>query len=179
MCYKNCIVAVATKWGFMSAKDKKDAALEAILDHLLEKGLEDTGIRSLAKSAGISDRMLIYYFGSKEALITEALDALSEHTSLGLSMLIDDGRHNADAIMAVLDGAMEIPQFENAMKLFLEVAARGARGIEPYRSSARTTIDFWLKWLGEHLKQDAGGPGPYEYLVRVEGRIMLTLIERG
>jgi AcrR family transcriptional regulator len=163
----------------MSAKDKKDAALEAILDHLLEKGLEDTGIRSLARSAGISDRMLIYYFGSKEALITEALDALSERTSLGLAMLIDDGRHDADAIMAVLDGAMEIPQFENAMKLFLEVAARGARGIEPYRSSARTTIAFWMAWLEDRLEEVPGGPTPYEHLVNVEGRILLSLIERG
>lgn len=159
--------------------DKKAAALEAILDHLLARGLEDAGIRSLAKSAGISDRMLIYYFGSKNGLISDALDVLSERTSAGLSMLIADGRHEAEAIMAVLDAAMDIPEFENAMKLFLEVAARGARGIEPYRTSAKTTIDFWLKWLEERLKPVPGGPSPYEHLVGVEGRIMLRLIERG
>lgn len=46
----------------MPAESKKSDALEAISALLLAEGLEQTGIRRLAKAAGISDRMLIYYF---------------------------------------------------------------------------------------------------------------------
>lgn len=160
----------------MAAQDKKKKALEAILDHLLSQGLENTGIRALAKSAGTSDRMLIYYFGSKDALIREALDAMSVRTSEGLNLLIGEGQHDADAILAILEGAMAIPEFENAMKLFLEVAARGARGIEPYRTASKATARFWLEWLQSRLKVTKSGPNADELLVTVEGRILLYLI---
>lgn len=163
----------------MAAEEKRAAALEAILDHLLAEGLENTGIRRLASAAGISDRMLIYYFGSKNGLLTDALDLLSERTSEGLNLLIGDGSHEPEDILKVLDSAMAIPRFENAMKLFLEVAARGVRGIEPFRTSAKTTIAFWLGWLEARMKTFPGGPSPREQLALVEGRIMLHLIEQG
>lgn len=161
----------------MSTEDKKAAALEAILDHLLAKGLEDAGIRALARSAGISDRMLIYYFGSKDALMADVFEALSVRTSGGLKMLLPKGQHEESAILAVLDGAFAIPEFADAMRLFLEVAARASRGIEPYRASARETVAFWLEWLDARLDAQPDGRSAAELLVEIEGRILLKLID--
>ncbi|MCB0035085.1 MAG: helix-turn-helix transcriptional regulator, partial [Anaerolineales bacterium] len=53
------------------AEIKKQLAVERIANHLLAEGLNKTGLRLLAEVAGTSDRMLIYYFGSKDALLDE------------------------------------------------------------------------------------------------------------
>lgn len=163
----------------MATDDKKGAALEAILGHLLASGMEDAGIRALAKSAGISDRMLIYYFGSKDALLREVFAALSLRTSEGLNLLLPEGRYTASAILSVLDDAFAIPEFTNAMKLILEVAARASRGLEPYRTSAREIVAFWLEWLGARLDAESDGKTANELLVEIEGRILLRLIADG
>lgn len=163
----------------MKIDDKKEAALEAILTHFLENGLENSGIRTLAKSAGISDRMLIYYFASKDGLIRDVLDAMSLQTSEGLNLLIGEGQHGAEEILTTLEAAMAIPEFDNAMRLFLEVSARAARGIEPYRTAGQATIEFWSKWVTARLKVVSHGPSPEELLVEIEGRILLHLIRTG
>src|SRR3954470_6401488 len=46
----------------------------ALGDYVLEKGLSDLSLRPLARSLGTSPRMLLYHFGSKEGLITAALE---------------------------------------------------------------------------------------------------------
>jgi AcrR family transcriptional regulator len=47
--------------------------LERTVDYVLKRGLVDLTLRPLATALDTSPRMLIYFFGSKERLITEAL----------------------------------------------------------------------------------------------------------
>ncbi len=160
----------------MKSADKRAQAFEAILSLLLAEGLENTGIRKLAKAGGISDRMLIYYFGSKDALMAEALTQLTERTTIGLNLLVGEGQHEAAHLIEVIEGALAIPQFDEAMRLFVEVAARAGRGIEPYRTVARDIIDAWEAWLTERLLQVPGGPTPHDLLVQIEGEVLVRLI---
>ena len=163
----------------MAVQLKKSAALEAISAFLLSEGLDQTGIRTLGKAAGISDRMLIYYFGNKDQLIEDVLAHVSEQTALGLQMLAGSEKQESHALLKLLEEAMNIPDFRNAMLLFLEVAARGARGIEPFRTSAKSTVAFWHSWLSEHLISGPGEMSPQYLLTQIEGWIFLRLIEEG
>lgn len=52
---------------------RKQRLLQAAADYLLEHGLGDLSLRPLAAALGTSARMLVYYFGSKEELLVEAL----------------------------------------------------------------------------------------------------------
>jgi len=47
--------------------------LEATVDYILKHGLADLTLRPLATALDTSPRMLLYFFGSKERLITEVL----------------------------------------------------------------------------------------------------------
>jgi AcrR family transcriptional regulator len=47
--------------------------LERTVDYVLKRGLVDLTLRPLAAALDTSPRMLLYFFGSKERLITEAL----------------------------------------------------------------------------------------------------------
>ncbi|MCU1393924.1 MAG: hypothetical protein JWM34_2352 [Ilumatobacteraceae bacterium] len=54
---------------------ERDRLLGLVADYCLEHGVGDLTLRSVGKAVGSNNRMLLYYFGSKEALITSALDA--------------------------------------------------------------------------------------------------------
>jgi AcrR family transcriptional regulator len=47
--------------------------LKAAVQVIAEKGLCDTGIKDVADQAGTSPALVIYYFGTKDALLAEAL----------------------------------------------------------------------------------------------------------
>jgi len=54
--------------------ERRTELLERIVDVLLSEGISDLSLRPLAKAVGTSARLLIYHFGSKEKLLTDALE---------------------------------------------------------------------------------------------------------
>jgi AcrR family transcriptional regulator len=46
--------------------------LERVADHVLEHGASDLSLSELARAVGSNNRMLLYYFGSKEEVLREA-----------------------------------------------------------------------------------------------------------
>ena len=69
----------------MTKKARRQAQLvEQIAEHLLAHGLADCGLRRLAEVAGTSDRMLLYYFQSKDALLAAVLKQISSSLAASL-----------------------------------------------------------------------------------------------
>lgn len=54
---------------------RRTQLLESVVDHLLENGVAGVSLRALARAADSNNRMLLYYFGSRAALLSEALVA--------------------------------------------------------------------------------------------------------
>jgi AcrR family transcriptional regulator len=59
--------------------DRKSALRAAAGDYLLTHGIAEFSLRPLAETLGTSARMLIHHFGSRDALLREALEAVREH----------------------------------------------------------------------------------------------------
>ncbi|MCX4515120.1 TetR/AcrR family transcriptional regulator [Streptomyces sp. NBC_01619] len=53
--------------------EKRTDLLRRVREYVARNGLVDLSLRPLARALGTSDRMLLYYFGSKERLVAEAL----------------------------------------------------------------------------------------------------------
>lgn len=53
--------------------ERKAKLLDEIVDHILNNGLAGLSLRPLAADVNTSPRMLLYFFGSKEQLISEVL----------------------------------------------------------------------------------------------------------
>ncbi|MGW7521886.1 TetR/AcrR family transcriptional regulator [Streptomyces sp. NPDC054783] len=60
---------------------KRRDLLDRVREYVLRNGLADLSLRPLARALGTSDRMLLYYFGTKERMVAEAL-ALYERRPL-------------------------------------------------------------------------------------------------
>lgn len=59
------------------AESERDRLLRRTADHVLEHGLSGLTLRSIGGAIGTNNRMLLYYFGSKEQLIGQVLMAAS------------------------------------------------------------------------------------------------------
>ena len=51
----------------------RERLLERVADHVLEHGATDLSLSELARAVGSNNRMLLYYFGSKEEALRQAI----------------------------------------------------------------------------------------------------------
>ena len=52
---------------------RRDELLEATVQYMLKNGVSHLSLRPLAKAIGTKARLLIYHFGSRDALVAAAL----------------------------------------------------------------------------------------------------------
>jgi AcrR family transcriptional regulator len=57
----------------MPLEDRREQLLRAAIDVIVERGYADTRITDVAERAGTSPALVIYYFKTRDALLTEAL----------------------------------------------------------------------------------------------------------
>src|ERR1700709_8104 len=53
--------------------DRREKMLQAAVEVICERGFSDTRISDVAKRTGASPALVIYYFGTKDGLLTEAM----------------------------------------------------------------------------------------------------------
>jgi len=61
--------------------------LDRVVSYLADAGVGDRSLRQIAVGAGTSHRMLIYHFGTRDALLVEVVRAVEERQRVALSAL--------------------------------------------------------------------------------------------
>jgi AcrR family transcriptional regulator len=108
---------------------------EAATDYVLEQGLIGLSLRPLAAALGTSDRMLVYHFGSKDALVVAVLESVTERSNDVVRSLRPARTVRSGVVRlwrAHLDG-----QLDRCQKVYVQAAASGLLGAEPFRSAVR------------------------------------------
>lgn len=155
--------------------EKKQAYVLGVIGHLLARGLSDCGIRSLGRAAGLSDRMLIYHFGTKDALLDLALGTLAEGLAAQLSEVLGDQPRPALTLLAQLLEAARAPALAPSLRLWFEIVGAAAAGNEPFVRNARLLAQNWLAWLEARI--DAADPlRADEVFARLEGRLLMRMV---
>ncbi len=132
-----------------AAEARRAALLDAMADHLLAHGLAGSPLRALGRAAGTSDRMLLYYFPDKDALLRALLAKVAARL-LELLGAAGDAPRAPGALLAELWAAARGPGHA-FMLLFLELAARAGRGEEPYRAAAAALAGGFRDWAAARL----------------------------
>ena len=159
----------------------RETLLPRLAAHVLEHGLADASLRPLARAAGTSDRMLIYHFGSKDALIAALLRHLASLFTASLDAAFPDTRFasRADCARAVLEltGDEALRPF---LRVWWDIVAACARGDAASLEAAGAIMDGLLGWVAAHLPQDDPDPaeGARATLTTIEGAQMLAAIDR-
>ncbi len=156
---------------------RRDAAIDRMADHLLAVGLAGTSLRALAAAAGTSDRMLLYYFADKDALLAATLERIAARLTAMLDAALPPGtRLGFAALLGALWSAVGAPALRPYMQLWLELASGAARGREPDRTLATGIMAGFVRWTEDHL--DASDPArPAALLLAiVEGGLFLDAV---
>jgi AcrR family transcriptional regulator len=129
--------------------DRRQVLAEAATDYVLEHGLLDLSLRPLAAALGTSDRMLLYHFGDKLSLVATILRVSNDRSVRGIREL----GPSASVRTAVFDlwGAVSSPEQARCQRLYVEAAALGVLGTEPFASVVLEANEVWLGALADHL----------------------------
>ena len=133
---------------------KREIIIEHLADAFLQNGLGHTGLRGLGALAGTSDRMLIYYFGNKEALIKEVLEYISEQIASRLGQHIGDFPLDDSTLLDRMVAFGTSKDFKPYIQLWLEIVALAIRGEEPFTGVTRHLNHVWLGWIKDKLNRD-------------------------
>ncbi|VXC41908.1 TetR/AcrR family transcriptional regulator [Sphingomonas sp. AX6] len=155
------------------------ALLDRLADHVLDHGLAATSLRPLARAAGTSDRMLLYYFTDKDALIA----ALLSHLADRMRGLLDQSvaaEPLAEAELLVLLRARVLDDaFWPYMRLWLDLAAGAAGGNAQYRQVGEAIGRGFVGWLEPQIAApdaDARRQSTARLLTMIEGMVLLKAL---
>jgi AcrR family transcriptional regulator len=136
----------------MAQETKRRTALaEAATDHVLEHGLVGLSLRPLAAALGTSDRMLLYHFADKDDLVATVLRVATDRSVQEVERLPDGS--DVTAAVHSLWGALTRAPLEQCQRLYVEAAALGLLGREPYAGVVRDANEGWVAALATFLRR--------------------------
>ena len=129
--------------------DRREVLAEAVTDYVLEHGLIGLSLRPLAAALGTSDRMLLYHFEDKSNLVATALRISNDRSVRGIQALPPSpGPREA---VRDLWAALSTPEQARCQRLYVEAAALGVLGAEPFASVVGEANGVWLGALADQL----------------------------
>jgi AcrR family transcriptional regulator len=127
-------------------KHAKPELVTAAVEAAVAEGISQLTFGRLAKRMGISDRMIVYYFPSKDDLIAEVLFALGGELQLLLDKAFGGERLSPEELARRAWPVLTTRNADRIFRVFFEVAGQAAAGIEPYKKFAPMLIDAWVEW---------------------------------
>lgn len=125
--------------------------------HLLDTGLTQTSLRQLAKAAGVSDRMLLYYFADKTEVLAAATTQIAAQSVVGLAEALPEGAklppHQLIMLATQLTSGPDMRRF---MRLWVEMIGAAAKGEEPFVAISAQVLGGFRQWLAARLEVPEG-----------------------
>ncbi|MCZ8170711.1 MAG: TetR/AcrR family transcriptional regulator [Novosphingobium sp.] len=166
----------------MSRENRKAALVRAMADHVLAEGLGGVSLRPLASAVGTSDRMLLYYFPDKPALIAAVLEEVAARMITLLEAVKAPEPVPAEVLEARLLPMVLDPAVWPFMQLWLEMAAQAARGDEACARVGEGIARGFVAWLEAQLDlADASSrsAAALRLLMTIEGGVLLKSLGLG
>lgn len=136
--------------------------LERVADHVLEHGATDLSLSELARAIGSNNRMLLYYFGSKEEVLREATLVAFErypHLEGALRRLRDGGGPLRDRLVRVWDDIAH-PDNLPFLALFFQTFAVALYHPERNREQFERLGGDWVAEVRAVLEAEGVEPDP-------------------
>jgi len=137
----------------MNVRDEqRERVAAALAEHLLRTGLSQASLRQLAAAAGVSDRMLLYYFADKTEVLAQAMARLAADMAERLASALPETERLSPAVLSARAARLVIDDaYRPFMRLWIEAVAAAARGEAPFVDIARQIGGGFLVWLETRL----------------------------
>ncbi|MGW1914519.1 TetR/AcrR family transcriptional regulator [Streptomyces sp. NPDC002076] len=133
--------------GHGADQDRRAQLVDAAVDHVAEHGIADLSLRRLGAAIGVSHRMLIHYFGSKEQLLVEIVRTSERRQRELLSRLhLEPGLSPAE-VARLLWRRLTDPRLAGQERLFFEICGHALRGRPEAVPVLEGLVTDWLEPL--------------------------------
>lgn len=139
----------------MGHKHSKEEILAGALEAALDDGLSQLTFGRLGKRLGVSDRVVVYYFPTKNDLIGEVVLAMGVRVQGALApafgTTVADHREMIRRAWPVL----ATTEHDRVFALFFEANGLAAVGREPYVDLVPALVDAWIDWAAGFIADGA------------------------
>jgi AcrR family transcriptional regulator len=131
--------------------------LNDIVEYILKRGVGNLSLRPLATALDTSPRMLLYFFGSKEHLIAEALtQARTRHQEEWTRFLMARGKRRGRLALAWEVWSSEENKW--LMWFFFEVYALAMRNRKRFPGFLEGMVKDWLPFFEQAVEEAGAEP---------------------
>jgi AcrR family transcriptional regulator len=131
----------------MGHRHTREQILEGALAAALDDGLSQLTFGRLAKRLGVSDRIVVYYFPSKDQLVSEVLVTMGLRLQEVLAPALTGPAADHRALVRAAWPLLARPETDPVFGLFFEANGLAAAGREPYRTLVPTLVTAWVDWM--------------------------------
>ncbi|MGY8524757.1 TetR/AcrR family transcriptional regulator [Paracidovorax citrulli] len=166
-----------------SSSEQAIHLLDAATAHVLQNGLGDLSLRSMADALGTSHRMLIYYFGSADGFWEALLFRVRRAEQQAREDMHIEGLA-PDAALAAAWERYSAPNYLPIMQLLFEIYGRAIRDRERFSGFLDDVVGSWTSVVAQRLEQGMNvDPQEARLIARVEVAtirgLLLDLITTG
>jgi len=149
--------------GTPKSKDRHQEILDAAARVITERGLAETRISDIAEQAGVSPGLILYYFESKDRLLSEALTYANDQFYLRMSREIRRIPSAREQLRHLVNLSVPgyLPEYGrlDEWALWIEVWVRALR--DPEMAKDREVLD--QRWRGQIADIVRGGQASGEF----------------
>lgn len=136
----------------MGHKHAKADLLEGALAAAFEHGLSQLTFGRVAKRLGISDRIVVYYFPTKDDLIGEVLYAMGAELQATLAPTLTTPAADHLELLRTAWPILARVESDPVFALFFEAGGLAAAGREPFRTLVPQLMQAWIEWAAEFVE---------------------------
>jgi AcrR family transcriptional regulator len=135
----------------MGYRHTRAQILDGALDAVFADGLNQLTFGRLAKRLAISDRTIVYYFPTKDDLVTAVLLEVGSHLQTTLAPVFATSVPDHIEMLRRAWPIVATSHADPVFALFFEASGLAAAGCEPYRSLVPRLVEGWIDWAAEFI----------------------------
>ena len=141
----------------MGYRHTRDEILAGALAVAFDDGLSQLTYGRVAKQLAISDRIVVYYFPSKDDLVGAVLLALGEQLQHTLEPAFVAPAADHLALARAAWPLLARDEADAVFALFFEANGLAAAGREPFRTVVPQLVEAWVAWAAGFVAGDEAG----------------------
>jgi AcrR family transcriptional regulator len=136
----------------MGHKHTKDEILAGALATAFADGLSQLTFGRVAKRLGISDRIVVYYFPTKDDLVAEVLAAMGAELQATLAPAFSSKVADHVALVRIAWPIVARAEADPVFALFFEAMGLAGSRREPYDRIVPMLVEAWIDWAAGFIR---------------------------
>ena len=162
----------------MGHKHTREQILAGALEAAIDDGLSQLTFGRLARRLGISDRIVVYYFPTKDDLVTAVVVTMGVQLQQVLAKAFTSRAADHVQLARAAWPILARPEIDPVFRLFFEANGLAVAGREPFQALTVALTESWIVWLTEFIdgSPDHRRAEAEAALVVIDGLILLRLL---